>query len=726
MDCKFLFIEPGSYSLGLNKATLFPPLGLVYLATNLNDRGFSAQIYDASIKRSTPQETLAIVKQKKPEVIGLRMYYCNIDWVKELIKLVRNLDSGIIVGIGGPCASTEPKATINKTGADFCMAGEGEFAILELAKNIYALRPYYEDVPGIMARTNNNGYYSGSPNNRIKDIDRIPFPDYDLVGGLDPYSPRTRYSPAAPIITTRGCAFKCSFCARHVFGNLVTYRSAENVIQEIVLLKQKYGIRQIDILDDNFTVDRNHAQRILDLIIKEKIGLSFDLRSGVRLESLDNELLIKMRKAGFYKIAFGIESADKRVLELCNKRLDLDKLRKTALFAKDIGFKTSGFFIIGLPGETFQSVRKTVGLAHELKLDVANFCMATPYPGTELFDYVKKHGRFLFDPEKNYDFGFYAGKPFYALPDLDEKEVSRRFSFAYRNFYNIFQILTDLFSIRTVAELKWFAGAALSVLKGQLYNLFKLTQVKHIDNINTLETFELHRRIIRQKPFLKKVYRDWYKMLKDSINGLSRGTIIELGSGGGFLKEVIPQAYTSDIVLMPGLDLNLSALDLPFKNNSISAFLMLDTMHHINKPVVFFKELSRCLRGGGRIIMIEPANTLWSRFIFVNFHQEDFDVSAGWEFETSGPLSSANGALPWIVFSRDRDIFLKEFPQLKIKRLRYHTPLRYILSGGLSMRQIAPSFTYGFFGVLEFLISPLNKYLGMFLLVEIEKCANTD
>lgn len=722
----FLFIEPGSYSLGLNKASLVPPLGLIYLATNLNNKGFSAQIYDASIKQSTPQETLVVVKQKKPKVIGIKMYYYNIDWTRELIRLVRNFKAEIVIGIGGHCASYEPKATISKTGADFSISGEGEFAITELAKNINTLKPYYEGVPGITARINNGEYYSNLQNNRIKDIDQIPFPDYGLVGDLKLYSARTRYFPTAPIITTRGCPFKCSFCSRHVFGNLVTYRSANNVIQEIVSLKQKYGIKQIDILDDNFTVDKNHAQRILGLIIKEKIKIAFDLRSGVRVESLDEELLSKMREAGFYKIAFGIESADEKVLELCNKRLDLDKLRKMALFAKKIGFKTSGFFIIGLPGETLQGVRETVKLAKELKLDVANFCMATPYPGTELFNYVKKYGHFLFDPQGNYDFGFYGGKPFYTLPDLSEKEASYRFSFAYRSFYNIFKILIDLLSIRTTAELKWFLRATFSVLKGQLYNLFKLPQAKCIKDIDMPETYELHRKIIQQKPFLKRLYQDWYRILKKSINSLPQGIIIELGSGGGFLKEIIPQAYTSDIILISGLDLNLSVLSLPFKNNSVGAFLMLDTMHHINKPIVFLKELSRCLKERGKIIMIEPANTLWSKFIFSNFHHEYFDVSAGWEFEREGPLSSANGALPWIVFSRDRDIFLKEFPQLKIKRLQYHTPLRYILSGGLSMRQVIPSFTYGLFGFLEILISPLSKYLGMFFLVEIEKCVKTD
>jgi len=463
----FLLMNPGSCSIGGNEATLIPPVGLIYMAGVLKKAGFKCEIFDAGLKNSRPIEALGIIKKKKPKVLGLKVYYYNISWVKDLIEGVRGIDPGIKIGIGGHFVSHNPRKAIAQTGADFAVKGEGEGAILKVANNLSQGNPYYREVPGITARLEKGDFYAGPTDVRLDNLDELPFPDYQLVGGLKPYSLRTKFSPAAPIFTTRGCAFRCSFCSRHVFGNKVTYRSPENVVSEIVSLKERFGVRQIDILDDNFTLNRNFAEKILDLITKEKLGLTFDLRCGVRTESLDEQLLEKMKKAGFYKIAFGIESADNKVLELCHKQLDLEKLTRIASFAKEIGFSSTGFFIIGLPGETRGSVDKSVQLAKDLRLDIANFCMATPYPGTELYDYVARHGKFLFDPESNYDFGFYGSKVFYTLPGMDEKEIISRFNYAYRKFYTIPKILKCVSSIGSFSEFRWFLNATFSVLKGK-------------------------------------------------------------------------------------------------------------------------------------------------------------------------------------------------------------------------------------------------------------------
>lgn len=465
-------INPGSYSVGRNEATLEPPVGLLYIAEVLKSNGFACEVYDANLKPSSPQEAIKIASEKKPSVVGLRVYYHNLSWGRAFIDGIRKIDPHILIGIGGYVASYNPKKVIEKTGADFAVAGEGEMPMLALANNISKNKPFYEGVPGLTARQNNGEYTSGPANIRIKNLDDLSFPDYGLVGGLKAYSSRSKFSPCAPIFTTRGCAFRCSFCSKHVFGDLVTFRSAENVIREIVYLKDKYGIRQVDILDDNFTVSRGYTEKILDLINKERLNLAFDLKCGVRVESLDEALLEKMRKNGFFRIAFGVESADERVLKLCNKQLDLTKLKRMALFAKKIGFEVSSFFIIGLPGETRESVRKTVALAKEIGLDVANFCMATPFPGTALYDYVSENGRFLFDPDDNYDFGYYGGKVFYTLPGADEKEILSRFNYAYRRFYTIPKILKTSLKIKSFNEFMWFAGAARSVFKGQLNNFF--------------------------------------------------------------------------------------------------------------------------------------------------------------------------------------------------------------------------------------------------------------
>jgi SAM-dependent methyltransferase len=249
-------------------------------------------------------------------------------------------------------------------------------------------------------------------------------------------------------------------------------------------------------------------------------------------------------------------------------------------------------------------------------------------------------------------------------------------------------------------------------------DFLKLPQTKEIKDIDSPEVIELHKNIIRQKYFLKRLYSDWYSLVKEKVGS---GLLVELGSGGGFLKEVIPDVITSDIIFSVGVDVNFSVLNIPFKDNTIDTFLMLNVLHHINDPLTFFKELYRCLIIGGKIVMIEPANTLWGRFIWKNFHHENFDISSGWALEGDGPLSCANSALPWIIFFRDKEVFKSKFPKLNINKIKFHTPLRYLVSGGLSMQQLLPSCTYNLIKYMEFILSPFNKHLGMFCTVELEK-----
>jgi SAM-dependent methyltransferase len=160
---------------------------------------------------------------------------------------------------------------------------------------------------------------------------------------------------------------------------------------------------------------------------------------------------------------------------------------------------------------------------------------------------------------------------------------------------------------------------------------------------------------------------------------------------------------------------------MPFEETSVDAFFMFDVLHHINEPRKFFAEAIRCLKESGKIVMIEPANTLWSRFVYKKFHHEPFDERANWELELAGRLSQANGAMPWIIFTRDREIFEKEFPSLKIVKIHNHTPIGYLLSGGLTLRQLVPSFTYTPIKCLEYLLTPFNNALGMFQTIVLQK-----
>lgn len=250
---------------------------------------------------------------------------------------------------------------------------------------------------------------------------------------------------------------------------------------------------------------------------------------------------------------------------------------------------------------------------------------------------------------------------------------------------------------------------------------FKLPETRNVKDLDDPATTLLHAEIVQKKPFLKKLYIDFYTQFKNLIPEPETNVLVELGSGGGFIKEVIGSVITSDILELPNVDKVFSALEMPFEDTSVDALFMFDVLHHIIDPGAFFKEAMRCLKPSGKIVMIEPANTLWSRFIYKNFHHELFDPEAQWGLKESGPVSHGNGAMPWIIFSRDRQIFENGFPQLQIVKMRNHTPLRYLLSGGLTLRQLLPSFTYPIIKAIEYILSPLNNLLGMFQTIELEK-----
>jgi SAM-dependent methyltransferase len=255
----------------------------------------------------------------------------------------------------------------------------------------------------------------------------------------------------------------------------------------------------------------------------------------------------------------------------------------------------------------------------------------------------------------------------------------------------------------------------------RILNRLRLPHSKDLEDLDAPRTTVRRREIIRQKPFLKNIYLDFYERIERHLEGLIPGdTVVELGSGGGFYQEIRPSVITSDIMALPHIHISFSGTRMPFKKESLDAVVMIDVLHHIPDARSFFREAGRCLRPGGRMVMIEPANTLWSRFIYQNFHHEAFDPRGNWEFPSSGPLSSANGALPWILFFRDRGQFEQEFPNLKIKIINNHTPLRYLLSGGLSYQQLLPSSFYPFIAACEKCLSPLNNTLGMFLTVVLE------
>jgi len=245
-----------------------------------------------------------------------------------------------------------------------------------------------------------------------------------------------------------------------------------------------------------------------------------------------------------------------------------------------------------------------------------------------------------------------------------------------------------------------------------------LTKCLELDDPNTTE---LRLQIIQSKPFLRRIYDDWYRLIKSKIPE-GDGLVLELGSGAGYFQKFLPSVIQSEVFLCRNVHLVADSRHLPFPNSSLKAIVMTDVLHHIPQVDVFLQEAVRCLVPAGRLVMVEPWVSPWSRFVYRHLHHEPFiPDTTSWEIPTRGPLSGANGALPWVVFVRDREILRRQFPQLEVEEVSPMMPFRYLVSGGISMRSLMPEAAWCIWQALEEAVSPWVDQLGMFALYSLRR-----
>jgi SAM-dependent methyltransferase len=233
----------------------------------------------------------------------------------------------------------------------------------------------------------------------------------------------------------------------------------------------------------------------------------------------------------------------------------------------------------------------------------------------------------------------------------------------------------------------------------------------------------IHRsRIIREKPLLRHFYQDCYQFIMNGIPVNGGGIVLEIGSGAGFLKDFLPDVVTSEILTIPSVDIVLDARTLPLRRNCLRAIVMVDVFHHLSNVKSFLAEAMTCVRPGGTLLMVEPWITAWSDFVYRFFHHEPIDKnSIEWSFSGNGPLSSANTALAWIVFQRDRQKFHAEFPEWNIEQIKLDYPFCYLVSGGLSFRSLMPARAFGFIRRLENLLQPVMGSVAMFAKITLRR-----
>jgi SAM-dependent methyltransferase len=260
-------------------------------------------------------------------------------------------------------------------------------------------------------------------------------------------------------------------------------------------------------------------------------------------------------------------------------------------------------------------------------------------------------------------------------------------------------------------------GSAASWLR----NLVAHDLARGVD-LDSAEATGVHARLIREKPFLRRLYSHYYDQYEATIaRATPGGIVLEVGAGGGFYGEIRPTLVSLDLRPGASVDLVGSALELPLRDACASAVVMLNVLHHLPDSAQFFRECQRVLLPGGRVCLIEPYVSPLSRRLIRPLHHEPWDETGGWTIPATGPLTGANMALPWIVFERDRLRYDAEFPGLPVDSLRRHTMILYLVSGGVSMRSLMPGVAFKPVLALERLLSPAGSMLASMMTIELVK-----
>lgn len=372
-----------------------PHVGIAYLVAVLKRVGVQTRIFDTLIENDD-RRLWQVMDEFRPDLIGITGFSYCYNYIKDLTDNVCRRAKCPVV-LGGPHVSATRKLSLADNRAQFAIKGEGEITFQELVKEVQKDQPQYEKIDGLIWR---RGYEIIENKDRqlITDLDSLPYPDFEAFP-LDRYLYTKQHK--MPLITSRGCPYGCNYCSvRLSMGRGFRPRSAENVVNEIEYWYHK-GWCSFEFNDDCFNVDMNRAKKICDLIVKRGLKIKFELYNGIRVDRIDEELLRKMKKAGCIFISYGCEAGNQKIIDRIGKHIKLEQVRRAVELTNKVGIKNSVNFIIGHPGETYQTAMDSINFARSLPTNFVNFYNLVPYPGTQLYDWVKREAKFLV-PEKDY------------------------------------------------------------------------------------------------------------------------------------------------------------------------------------------------------------------------------------------------------------------------------------------------------------------------------------
>ncbi len=366
---------------------VWPPLGLMYIASNLRYAGHEVKIVDAEVDDLTLPQIMNEIMSFNPDVVGVGTATPEFFLASKILEEVKSESKNIITIIGGPHPTVLPEEVLEKNNhIDFVVRHEGEITSVELLNTIENNKEL-KTVAGISYRK--HGSIVHNVNRELIDVNKNPWPARDLIDQkkyLHPI-PRKGMCMMTTVQSSRGCPNQCTFCYR-MFGHKVRFREPKLFVDEIEYCVDKYNIYSFSFVDDTFTLVKKRVIGICDEISSR--GMDISWICWARANTLDKEMLSKMKKAGCIQLSMGVESGNQKILDGVKKGTTLEQYKEYYKLLKEFGFETRGSFMLGLPHETRESIRDTINFAKELALDRAFFNICTPYPGTELYTQALK------------------------------------------------------------------------------------------------------------------------------------------------------------------------------------------------------------------------------------------------------------------------------------------------------------------------------------------------
>jgi radical SAM superfamily enzyme YgiQ (UPF0313 family) len=423
-----------------------PPLGLCYLAAVLRQAGIKSCIIDALSFEKTMEETVKEVIGLNTKYVGITAKTVAIFRAAELAEEIKKVNPNILIIIGGAHITAVPRETMEKFPQfDIGIIGEGELTIVEIMQALEKSNDL-RSVHGLIIRGKNGNPFSTAPRAPIENLDSIPLPAWDMVPHLKYYhESATRFSrlPLGSVITSRGCPGKCLFCDNSVFGRRFRAHSAHYVIEMIKYLKSTYGIKSLVFYDDYFVADRKRLKGICLKMIEEKLNLEWVC--SARVNTINEEMLLLMKQAGCFQIAYGIESGNQEILNLQKKGITLERIRSAVEMTHKAGIRTKGYFMVGHPTETKETIFETINFAKSIPLDNFQATYFTPFPGSPAYDIADKYGEFEKDWKKMNMWDIVFVPYGFTRRDLRRylKIVHRKFYFRPRIIWSYIKLMRD-------------------------------------------------------------------------------------------------------------------------------------------------------------------------------------------------------------------------------------------------------------------------------------------